>query len=534
MAKKELYTLYEKFAIGAGTIYISLYAAVAYPKLFVFLQSFFGGNSLVEQNSCGFRSLLTMVAPIGFIYIFGAYYHLTSLIDLTIAWRLLWVGPWLYINSKTSGLEQSATDVIAALDLGIPIIAIISNWPMAIGIPSRILEHFRKPALTFSRVLLLWIGRIGIALVIIIASNVAKSKDQSYVQSFYISVMACYYLFFDWFARSENTSVGYFTGFIELVLITNILVIMFVYGEHEQVALQAMLSFACFTTLAHFYAFAWDIFVIKDKWSYGWWAFNAMGVVTILSLIFSLFMPLYSDLARLKATGKHRQDLIFAGFVSLVGYLLEEIRGRAPKLAALNAFFLPFCVIWYSGLSNLMVINSWGTPFHPSWLSNQLVPALYSGKVIVDFTFSLGAVLVTGVATNLAAVTLLLYLQPTRWLWLCFNGLLLVAVSANWMIIATSGLPSLTPHFPIPAIPSIIPLHTGPQLKGAIKTHVRDLILAIMSILAGLFLHYNVKLAGDEKEKDYIISRVVFFIVTMTWSFLVIPKIYLYHDIHLV
>eukprot|EP00597_Dinobryon_sp_UTEXLB2267_P003860 CAMPEP_0170068572 /NCGR_PEP_ID=MMETSP0019_2-20121128/7511_1 /TAXON_ID=98059 /ORGANISM="Dinobryon sp., Strain UTEXLB2267" /LENGTH=309 /DNA_ID=CAMNT_0010276279 /DNA_START=749 /DNA_END=1678 /DNA_ORIENTATION=+ len=309
---------------------------------------------------------------------------------------------------------------------------------------------------------------------------------------------------------------------------------MFVYGEYHQLGLQAMLAYACITTLMHFYTFAWDVLVLQGKWTYGWWALNMMGLLSILSLIFALFMPLYSDLSKIKATGKHRQDLIFAAFVSLVGILLEEIKGRAPKLAAVNAWLLPFSVFWYSSMSNLMVINNWGSPFHPSWLANQLVSALFSGHFIVDLTFSLGTVLVTGVATTLAAVTLLLYLQPTRWLWLCSNGLLLVAVSAFWMILATSGVPSLTIYEIPPAIPAIIPLHTGPQLLGAIETHVRDLLMGIVSILTGLFLHNYAKLHGDVKEKDKIISGAVFFIVTMSWFLFVTPKVYLYQDIYLI
>ena len=485
---------------------------------------------MVEENVAGFRSLLTMVAPLGFMYIFGALNHYTSLIDLTIAWRLLWVGPWLYINSKTSGLEKYAALVIASLDIGLPVLAIAANWATAKDIPTRLYEHFRQPPIALSRHFLLWIGRIGFALVLFLSLNVVESKNQSYVQSFYISVAGCYYLFYDWFARSADTSVALFTGFIEVVLIVNLLVIMFVYGEYEQTALQALLGFASITTFAHFYTFAWDILVKQGKWTYGWWAFTAMAVLSILSLTFALFMPLYSPLAKLKATGKHRQDLIFAIFVSLVGLLLDEIKDRAPQLAKANAWFLPFTVYWYSSMSNLMVINSWGTPFHPSWLTNNLVPALYSGNAIVDVFFSLGTVLVTGVATTFAAVTLVLYLKPTEWLWLSSNGLLLVAVSAYWMIAAGSGLPSLTPSFPVPpTLHPVIPLHTGPRLAGAIKTHVRDLLMGIISIMAGLVL----KNYGNIKD-DKIISTVIYFIVAVSWVLLVTPKIYLYHDVYLV
>jgi len=160
---KHPFTLYEAIAIIGGSIYLSLYAAVIYPPIFEFLQSFAGGDSKIQENVNEFRSLLTMVAPIGYIYIFGALNHYISLIDLTIVWRLLWVGPWLFINAKTSG---SAVIVIASLDIGIPILAIILNFSTAVGIPLRLREHFGKNPISASGTFLLWLGRVGFAIVL--------------------------------------------------------------------------------------------------------------------------------------------------------------------------------------------------------------------------------------------------------------------------------------------------------------------------------------------------------------------------------
>ena len=60
-----------------------------------------------------------------------------------------------------------------------------------------------------------------------------------------------------------------------------------------------------------------------------------------------------------------------------------------------------------------MVMNNWGTPFHPSWLANNLTPALYSGNLAVDITFSLGTTLVTGGVHSLIYYVILIFTPPS-------------------------------------------------------------------------------------------------------------------------
>ena len=325
-------SFYEFFAYIGGLLYLNLYVWIMFPSIFIFLQNFFGGKSKVEDNRDDFCSLLTMVAPIGFIYIYGAYNHLKSLIDLTIVWRLLWVAPWIVISEQTSGLEKSAGLLIASLDVGLPAMAILVNWSEAKGIPGRLLEHFKHPAVSASRKLLLWIGRIGFLLVVILATNLVTNTRQTYVQSFIISVANCYFLFFEWIACTESSSITYFVGFIEMFLILNVLAIMFIFGHYHELQYQILLSYLAVSTFCHFYTVAWDQTVVKRNWSYAWWNFSAKAGNTVISVIWVLFMPLFDELARKKATGKHRQDLIFALFVSLVVSSWLEVISSNIKL----------------------------------------------------------------------------------------------------------------------------------------------------------------------------------------------------------
>ena len=240
-----------------------------------------------------------------------------SLIDLTIVWRLLWVAPWIVISEQTSGLEKSAGLLIASLDVGLPAMAILVNWSEAKGIPGRLLEHFKHPAVSASRKLLLWIGRIGFLLVVILATNLVTNTRQTYVQSFIISVA---------------NSITYFVGFIEMILILNVLAIMFIFGHYHELQYQILLSYLAVSTFCHFYTVAWDQTVVKRNWSYAWWNFSAVAGNAVISVIWVLFMPLFDELARKKATGKHRQDLIFALFVSLVVSSWLEVISSNIKL----------------------------------------------------------------------------------------------------------------------------------------------------------------------------------------------------------
>ena len=133
-------------------------------------------------------------------------------------------------------------------------------------------------------------------------------------------------------------------------------------------------------------------------------------------------------------------------------------------------------------------------------------------------------------------MSILTYLHPTKWLWLCFHGVLLVVASSLFMVFAVSGLPAFTPtHGPLPSFPAIIPLHTGPRLLGALKTHVRDIIIGSVLILAGLGLTFH----GENRKgapilEDKYIRSVLNFLVAVTWILFITPKLYLYIDVDLI
>lgn len=255
------FSSYEWFAIIGGSIYLFLYVVILYPEIFVFLQSFLGGRLDGPQHDDEIRSLLTMVAPMGFIYIFGAWYHLTSLIDLTIAWRLLWVSFWLFMSLLYRALEPSAFNVIFIIDIGFPILIILVLREESGKILRRLPEHFLNPIpeSNFARNFLLGDSCVGLAGIIFCSLVIMRKRHQDYVEFFYISVIGCYFLFFNWVARFPCTSVilKRFTVFIKLALIVNLLAIMFIFNQRRHWELGVVLWFAVTTTLVHVFVTDW-------------------------------------------------------------------------------------------------------------------------------------------------------------------------------------------------------------------------------------------------------------------------------------
>lgn len=405
---------YKFFAYAGGLLYLQLYIWVIFPQIFVFLQNMvMPGDSLILENSFhtnSFRSLLMVVAPIGFIYIYAAYTDALSLIDLTIVWRLFWVGPWLFNSTlNDNALEASAAMVIASLDIGIPLMAIFMNPSEAVQIPKRLSEAFTKTPQTLSRNILLTIGRVGILLVAAIAILVSDN----YVQGFIISVTACYYFFYDWFARSHIEGVVFFVGFLEAIVIATLLINWLVFDYDNPLAIQAVLAYASITTLLHIYSVGWENFVLDGpKLSYGSWSFYCCTIVVGVSAVWVLFMPLFNEKIQMIFPNQHRFDLMLALFVVLVCVLMDEVKGKTPFHAQLNGFFLPFALLWYSTEVKILIGYHGGSPFHPTWIARGYTDKLYSGNFVLDVSYSLITILITAVGTTYGAVTVLLNFEP--------------------------------------------------------------------------------------------------------------------------
>lgn len=109
---------------------------------------------------------------------------------------------------------------------------------------------------------------------------------------------------------------------------------------------------------------------------------------------------------------------------------------------------LPLVTLWFA-LETKLLTHLWtGTPFHPSWAvpaePGAPVTAQYSSMNIINWTFSIGTVLITAVLTSYAAYAVVFSVgeNPSTWKLVAANGAVFVWHSGIWMIIASSGVPS--------------------------------------------------------------------------------------------
>ena len=280
-------TLYEKFAFIGGAIYLQLYIWIVYPVIFETLSGLFGTRipTLEGEELAGYRSLLTMVAPIGFIYIYAAWYKLTTLIDLTILWRLVWVAPWLYLSTQTSQpLQFEGAAVIASLDIGLPVMALLACPEEAKGSLQRLKDHFKTKPESDSEKVLMWLSRGGFVLAAGLAIMLFKAEDQHFLQSFSIAVSGCYHLLYDFFSRFHEPHGIAFSIFLQMAMVIGFLLCVLVYGAAWTMAYDAQLAFSLIASFFYLYTLAWDKYVIKGKMSYFRW-------VSVFNTVFYILLP---------------------------------------------------------------------------------------------------------------------------------------------------------------------------------------------------------------------------------------------------
>lgn len=507
--------VYEWLAVVGAMAYFTLPLGILFPVIY---ETVAGVAKLEGSRLAGFRSLMTLVTPIGLIYLFAVWNRFVSLIDLTLVWRLLWVGPWIVANTLTGALEFRGALVIGGLDLGLPLLALVLA-PRRRQLWSRLREHYREAAApTIAQRILQWDARIGFVLVTGLAVMRLTSGSHAYVESFAISVVALYYLFLYWAARQPGATVVWFAVAIRLVLIGG-LVLCGAYGFLRE-PLLTLGTYALIGCFLHAYTALWERQMLgKSEWTIARWVTVASLAMMAISLVWMAVSPLFPPHARQLAVNIHRQDLIIGIFAILVGVLLMETKPRAPRHSMILSWLLPMSAVWFTLETKLLANLGVGSPFHPSWVERGLAPR-YAGIVAVDLTFSLATVLMTALSTNYAAFILLRYLPREGWRLLVWHGILVIGLSAFWMIIASSGVPAPIAGLPdMASIPPFIPV----DAVAAVALHIRDLLLGIVLIAAGLVL--------DRTARDT--SHFAAWTVGGVWALFLIPKLYLHFKIGL-
>ncbi|MEB3198391.1 MAG: hypothetical protein VKP62_14420 [Candidatus Sericytochromatia bacterium] len=497
--------IYEWLMLVGALIYLSLPLFILQPSLFALAGQVpaYEGDRLLHL-----RSLLVAVTPMGLVHLFALWSRQKSLMDLSLVWRLVWVGPWLVANWAFGHLENGAFLFIASVDVGLPL-AMLALSADARALWPRLRNHFDTWSQSLARRLMMLEGKLAILLVLVASVPLLLDAASGYVTSFATSIAGCYAVALLWAARSDAPVAAPLALAVRATAIA-----VFALLAHQGFHPMLMAGYAAFAGLGlylHAYNLLWERQVQRLAWSLTRWVVTgAVGVMALSAAWYSV-SPSFAPHARELAVNIHRQDLIIGGFAVLVALLLRDVWPKARLHATIVAWLLPFSAVWFTLETKLLANLGVGSPLHPSWPARGLGP-LWGGSPVVDLTFWLATLFMTAISTTYAAVVLLKYLPRTGWKRLAWHGTGVILVSALWMIASSSGLPA--PLEALAAQGSIPPFLPGHDPVTAVNIHVRDLIIGMGLIAAGLFM------ATEEETQPQLASLAV----GLGWWLTLLPK----------
>lgn len=469
--------VYEWIAVAGGLAYLTLPLFILIPSLFPTLAMV---PPLEGQRLAHFQALMAVVTPIGFIYLYAVARGLTSLTDMTVLWRLLWVGPWLAVSAALGAVELTGALFIAGLDVTLPIAAVALD-KRGRGLIGRLREHFSMFSGRVSNRLLAAEALLGLALITGLAISRLLGPAPGYVESFAIAVFGCHQLLLLWTAGSSDDRAHAFALIVRMLGLGSLVaMLMFGFPRADLLPIAALLILGGWT---HAYARAYEAAFAMGVSPSAWVVTGSLGVIGS-SFLWSLGIPWFGGNAAILAVNIHRQDLIIGGFAVLVGAALAQVRAQAPLHARLVAWLLPFSAVWFTVETKLLAHWGSGTPFHPSWAARGLAP-VWGGNPVVDFTFFGATLFMTAISTTYTALVLLRFLPRAGWGSLVWHGVGVILVSALWMIASSSGLP--TPFQFLAETGTIPPLLPADPIR-CVDVHVRDLLIGCLMMGAGFAL----------------------------------------------
>lgn len=487
------------FIINA-IVYLSLPLFAMFPGI---VSSVLGIPFFEGVRLDNFRNLMLIVAPLGIMYVLAVIYEKLTFLDLTIAYRLLWVGPILIINWLSGHIETSLAFCMAFADVLIPlgVLAIIDNNQI-----KRLKEYFKQKHIQASQKVLFFESIIGGIAILVGTIAVMLSSAHGYVTSFVVSIFAIYYFCLLWFSFNKTTleSVIGIT-FLRLV----VLGIILFNSMSEIFAIKVFTSIWIFGNFSYLFSALWE--TAQEKISIKKW-FVLFGISlsfssTIWYFLFYLFT--FENLPAL-AWNVYRQDLMISAFLVLFGILSESLDNKASKHVSIISWLLPFSSIWFTSSTKLLVHLEVGTPFHPSWAAKELAP-VWGGSIITDINFSMATLFLTAISTTYVALVVLRYLSYKNWLVFSWHGIAIILFSSLWMIVSSSGLPAPTESMNAMTIAPFFPVDP----IQAVSIHVYDIFIGILMVAIGLTLNKRIG----------TVNLVIYIVPAIFWISSVYPKI---------
>lgn len=476
----------------------------------------------------GFQSLLTIVAPISFIYFFAIFNSIhfgpptpsnpySNLLILTIMWRFLFVGPTVSYDGGIGAFNVLCWLLVLFADILMPVLSIIlTSYDVKINaLMSVFISETPKKAI--NRLL----GILSIAGIVVtygVQVYIYFNPTSITVQTVILPVIALYYIYLYFISKQSGTE-----DFLNVALLVHIILFVAILlnglWKWDAWIVEILAAFQGLSLFLWIYTLLWTYVI--EKYSILIWMSMMSVLVASLSFVWIQFKGKFIETAQQLAPGIHHQDLLISVFMFLCALLVQHIKSTSIIFnAELVSWILPMSSIWFTLETKLLANLHQGSPFHPSWFERGLTP-LWATDQVLNVTFWLATTFMTAISTYYTGLTILLHLDTTGWLIYTFNGILDIALSATWMIISSSGLPApvYTESFPYLVKP-LIPV----DAKEAVKIHLFDLYTGIALITVGIIL----KVASDKKILPVSYNKTVTCVLlSLVWALFASPKIML-------
>ena len=487
------------FSLNA-LIYLSLPIFALFPEMtsYLFQVAPFEGSRLDS-----FQNLMFAVTPIGLMYVFALVRQEESFIDLSIFYRLLWVGPFLLFNWIGGYIDGSLAFAMITADVLIPILAIAFVDRNQIV---RARQHIKNKIKFLSNKILFVESMIGFVVILVGSIVHITSGTHGYASSFIISIFAIYYFWIFWLSFTQ-TRIESIIGlnFIRFIVLG---IILFT-SLSNIFTIKVFAAIWLFGTFMHNFTYLWEY--ARKKISIKKWLIYFGIILSFTSSVwYFLFYLFTSGNPPALSWNVYRQDLMISAFVLLLGILVESMTKKSSKHVAIISWLLPFSSIWFTTSTKLLVHLGVGTPFHPSWPARGLAP-VWGNSVITDINFSLATTFMTAISTTYVAFVVLRYLKKEGWLSFSWHGIAVILVSSLWMIVSSSGLPAPTESLNVATIPPFFPVNP----ITAVSIHVLDILFGMLLIMLGIIFNNRLRL---NKAAIYIVP-------VLLWSVSIYPKI---------
>ena len=474
----------------------------------------------------GFQSLLTVVAPISIIIFFAIFKSIqfgppsptnpySNLLILTIMWRFLFVGPTVSYDAGIGAFNVLCWLQVLFADILMPVLSIIlTSYDVKINALKTVFIS-ETPNKAINRLLGI-LSIVGIVVTYGVQVYIYFNPGSIQVQTVILPVIAFYYFYL--YFVSKQTGEDFLNVALLVHIVLFVAILLDGRWRWDAWIVEILAAFQGLSLFLWIYTLLWT-YVIK-KYSILTWMTIVSAFVALASFVWIQFKGYFIDSAKQLAPGIHNQDLLISVFMFLCALLVQNIKSTTFLNAELVSWLLPMSSIWFTLETKLLANLHQGSPFHPSWFARGLAP-LWATDQVLNATFWLAATFMTAISTYYTGLTILLHLDTTGWLIYAFNGILDIALSATWMIISSSGLPSpvYTESFAYLVKP-LIPV----DRKEAVRLHLFDLYIGIALIAAGIIL----KIASDKKILYVPYSKLMAYVLlTPVWVYFLLPKILL-------